>query len=142
MDEESLKLHVSRDVTVGFCVVSGRTALIAAGVLFAAVLPTVPAYAISCPVAHRTTTRDALRETQSDIREFSNLFASQGAAAIPYVVGQLTRRFPKATHAEITDFLLAAYCPAVNGNSNLNEAAKRSRMLEFSSQITRELVKR
>jgi hypothetical protein len=104
-------------------------------------LTTGVAAALECPVAHPTTTATALKETAQDIRENSDLLAAQGGGAVGEIITRLKSRYPKASDAEITNYLVTLYCPVVNQNAATSEAQKSARLEEFSSRVMQELTR-
>lgn len=99
-----------------------------------------PAHALECPVPHPTTTATAIKETEQQIREYATLLAAQGGVAVPKLVGSVKRKYPNASNAEVTNYLVTLYCPALEQNAALSEGEKRARLEAFSSRIMRELV--
>lgn len=102
--------------------------------------PTVKTTAtgLDCPVAYVATT--GLAPTEKGSQELSGLLAAQGMAVVPDIVSQVKSRFPEANGAEITNYMLTLYCPVINRNAALSDAEKRSRMLEFSTRMTGDLM--
>lgn len=98
------------------------------------------AQALDCPVPQPTTTASALQESPQTIRELSELMAAQGMGAAPEIIFRLRRRYPAAQDAEITNYLVAAYCPVVNRDAALDEAGKAARLGAFSSEVMRMLA--
>lgn len=98
------------------------------------------AHALDCPNPQPTTTASALQETPQTIQEFSDLLAAQGTGVVPEIIFQLRRRYPRAEEAEITNYLVALYCPVVNGDAALDDAGRAARLSAFSSQVMQALA--
>ena len=56
-------------------------------------------------------------------------------AQIPGILGGLHQQFPKADKQQLTDYLISAYCPVINGATNLNEQEKQARVREFANSV-------
>lgn len=98
-------------------------------------------HAIECPVAHATTTRSATKESKQRIKEYARLMAKQGRREVPMIVASLKKRYPKASDAEITNYLVTLYCPVLDKNDALSDEQKTNQLTTYSSQLMRELAK-
>jgi hypothetical protein len=47
----------------------------------------------------------------------------------------LKRKYPKADKTELTNYMVAAYCPIVAADQDLSDAEKRERLDQFSEQV-------
>jgi hypothetical protein len=56
-------------------------------------------------------------------------------AQIPGILGSLHQQFPKADKQQLTDYLISAYCPVINGAANLNEQEKQAHVREFANSV-------
>ena len=54
---------------------------------------------------------------------------------IPGILGSLHQQFPKADKQQLTDYLISAYCPVINGAANLNEQEKQAHVREFANSV-------
>ncbi len=95
--------------------------------------------AFECPAPHPMATPSAIKETEPEILEYSNLLAKQGTRVVPEIIAQLKRTHPGIGDADITNFLVTIYCPVVNRNAALGNDQKRKRVMEFSSDVTKRL---
>ena len=98
-----------------------------------------PALALECPQAQSHNVRGALRETAQMIAARSGTLAARGSAAIPSLIFQIRKNNPDSTDGEITDYLITAYCPVVNGRQELSEQQKRADLARCSSQVRQQL---
>ena len=98
-----------------------------------------PADAFECPAPHPTATTGAIEQTEPKIAEYSNLLAKQGARVVPEIIAQLKKKHPGASDAEITNFLVTTYCPVVRRDADLGDAQKRTKIMAFSSEVTKRL---
>jgi hypothetical protein len=94
-----------------------------------------PASALECPLPQTTTQRGALKESPRIITEQAQTLAAQGSAAIPSLIHALHKRFPHSTNAEITDYLITAYCPVLNRKRALSDSQRKSRLEQFGDQV-------
>jgi hypothetical protein len=98
-----------------------------------------PADAFECPAPHPTATISAIKQTEPKIAEYSNLLARQGTGVVPEIIAQLKKTHPGASDAEITNFLVTVYCPVINRDADLGDDQKRTKIMAFSSEVTRRL---
>jgi hypothetical protein len=98
-----------------------------------------PADAFECPAPHPTATTNAIGQTEPKIAEYSNLLAKQGARVVPEIIAQLKKKHPGASDAEITNFLVTTYCPVVSRDADLGDDQKRTKIMAFSSEVTKRL---
>ncbi len=97
-----------------------------------------PALASGCPVPHPLTRPGVLKETPAQITALSQLLAKGDLVnRVPEIVADLRRRYPGVESAEVTNYLMAAYCPIIAALTGLGEAEKQARMDRFASQLTR-----
>jgi hypothetical protein len=99
------------------------------------VLPATAATALECPISHPVAGQDALKETPAMIAALSDRLAQGGAAAAPDIVSGLRARHPSATNGEIVNYLITAYCPAINRRQDLTEAQKHTDMMDFDQAV-------
>jgi hypothetical protein len=95
--------------------------------------------AFECPAPHPTATQSAIKQTEPEILEYSNLLAKQGTGVVPEIIAQLKKRHPRFSDAEITNFLVTIYCPVVNQNGDLGDDQKRARIMAFSLDVAKRL---
>ncbi|MBM0206760.1 hypothetical protein JNW90_29910 [Micromonospora sp. STR1s_5] len=101
----------------------------------------VPAQAVECPIAHPVTATTAIRETPEQIRELSSLLKAQGTGAAADIISFVRRAHPSASDAEVTNYLVTAYCPVLEQDRSLSEAEKRARLESFSSRLMHQLAR-
>lgn len=128
-------------------VARGRAAVAVTGLgpsLLAALMLTAwiaPVRALECPVAHIGTAPTAIKESPQQIRELSSLLSAQGTGAAADIISYVRRAHPGASDAEVTNYLVTAYCPVIEQNQALSETEKRARLESFSSRLMREMAK-
>jgi hypothetical protein len=94
-----------------------------------------PAMALECPAAQSTTERGVLREPQRTIAMRARTLANRGSAAIPGIIYSLRSKYPHSTDAEVTNYLITAYCPVINREAALSENQKRRSLERFADQV-------
>jgi hypothetical protein len=99
-------------------------------------LVSLPARACECPVPQALPGPAVLRETPARTQALTALLGSGDLGnRVPILVKDLRDRYPGATHAEIANYLMAAYCPVVAQLSGLGDAEMRARMERFGSLV-------
>jgi hypothetical protein len=111
-------------------------ALIAAAILAPLTIPAA-ADALDCPNPQRWAQPGVIQETAEDIAAFSSIFADGALDAVPKAIAVVRKRYPNAQSAEIANYLITAYCPAVQKLPHLNEAEKTARMKAFADRVLR-----
>ena len=56
-------------------------------------------------------------------------------AQIPAIVDGLRKRYPAAGSAELSNYLITAYCPGVDKAAGLSDAQKTARVKAFSKAV-------
>ncbi len=96
----------------------------------------VPARAFECPAPETLTRPGVLKETRRQIADLTSVLASGDASNhMPAIVADLRRRYPGVKNAEVANYLLTAYCPAIARLSGLSEAEKQQRLDRFASHM-------
>jgi hypothetical protein len=98
-------------------------------------LSVLPASALECPLAQSTTQPGALRESRQTIAMRARTLESRGSAAIPSIIFSLRSKYPHSTDAEITNYLITAYCPVLNREPALTDNQKRASLERFADQV-------
>lgn len=99
-------------------------------------------YALTCPVAHPTGGDGVLKETPATIDRLSAELGRADLSGAQGLIADLRARHPKATDAEIMNFLITAYCPAVSHRTDLSDAQKRAEMNRVSGAVSKLLFSR
>ncbi|MBS0519937.1 MAG: hypothetical protein JSR90_14690 [Proteobacteria bacterium] len=112
-----------------------RTAISA--ILAAAVLaPGGAALALDCPAPQPLTKPGILKESPAQVAAVGKLLTSGDTYnAIAAVTADLRARYPGVERAELVNYLMTAYCPAVAANPRLSEMQKRDAVQSFSSEV-------
>jgi hypothetical protein len=116
---------------------SKRIGTIAAGIIAASVVlaSSEGAKALECPTPHPNHSDLALPQTQAEIRSYSKLIAAQGGRAIPTILYGLKSRYPHATDAALTNFMIGLFCPLIKNNAALSEEQKRRALKVIAKKI-------
>jgi len=97
------------------------------------------AEAMECPLPQLTNSTGVIRESRQTIAELSSAFAQRGTGATRQIIISLRRKYPDSTGAELTDYLITAYCPVVNRNSALSDKEKIAAVKRFADQVSEKL---
>ena len=120
---------------------SGRSWRVAVGsllVLSAWLVIPGSAYAFECPQPQKLARPGVLQESSARTAELTSVLASGDAGnAVPIIVADLRRRYPGVENAEIANYLITAYCPAVARLAGLSDAEKGANLEQFEARITR-----
>jgi len=108
--------------------------------LTAGLTPAGPALAFDCPVAQPQAKPGILKETPAQIAAVGKQLASGDTNnAIAATTADLRMRYPGVERAELVNYLMTAYCPAVAANPKLSDSQKRSAVDAFASQVMRQV---
>ena len=104
--------------------------------ILAIMLAAGPAAAFECPVPQPVTDQDAIKETPARIAQLSEeLKDDVTGSATESAIFELKRKYPKATTAEIVNYMVTAYCPIVAKEDALSDAEKRNLLDQYSQQV-------
>lgn len=82
------------------------------------------ALGLECPRAQPRGSQSVIRETPSKMAELGRkLISGDSGNAIAEIIYNLRRNHPKASRAEIANFLITAYCPAIRAQGYSDEMA-------------------
>ncbi len=116
-----------------------RLATLAATAVLA-VSAAFPAWALDCPKPQPTAKPGILKETPAQIATVGKqLTGGDTFNAIASVTADLRIRYPGVENAELVNYMLTAYCPAVAADSKLSEPQKKSAVDGFAAQVMRQL---
>ena len=116
-----------------------RRALQSAAMVAVTISIAHPAWALECPVPHPEAANGVLSETPAQIDKYSSILANGDAGnAVGIVISDLRSKFPSASNAEIANFLVAAYCPAV-ASQGYSGAAATEKVNAFSALVDKRL---
>lgn len=114
-----------------------RLAPLAAALLAASAFP---AWALDCPKPQPTAKPGILKETPAQIATAGKqLRGGDTLNAIASATADLRIRYPGVENAELVNYLVTAYCPAVAADSKLSEAQKKSAVEGFAAQVMRQV---
>lgn len=99
-----------------------------------------PAFALDCPKPQPLAKPGILKETPAQIATVGKqLTGGDTFNAIASVTADLRIRYPGVENAELVNYLLTAYCPAVAADTKLSEPQKKSAVDNFSTQVMKQL---
>ncbi len=111
--------------------------LVAAALLAASAFP---ALALDCPKPQPTAKPGILKETPAQMAAVGKqLTGGDTFNAIASAAADLRIRYPGVESAEVVNYLVTAYCPAVAANNKLSEAQKKSAVDGFAAQVMRQV---
>ncbi|MGY3423029.1 hypothetical protein ACVWZW_003504 [Bradyrhizobium sp. F1.13.4] len=93
----------------------------------------------NAPVYHPSDTDAAIKETRAQTKTFEAMLAARGDRATRSIVSSVGMAHPNASAAQITNFVLALYCPLVRHNAALSEDQKRARLKSFSAELMKQV---
>jgi hypothetical protein len=100
-----------------------------------AVISVAPSEALECPIPQLVGTKGALVETPATIASRARTLAARGSAAIPSMIFSVRKNNPHASDAEITNYMITAYCPVLNRKSGLSDDQRKAALERFASQV-------
>jgi hypothetical protein len=100
-----------------------------------AVMTAAPARALECPNPQLVGSEGALIETPAIIASRGHTLAARGSAAVPSIIFSLRKKYPHASDAEITNYMITAYCPVLNRKTGLTGAQRKSDLEKFANQV-------
>jgi len=93
------------------------------------------AQSLECPIPQEVHGPGVLKESPVQIAETGSLLAGgDGVNRAREVVADLRKRYPRASDAEIENYLITAYCPVAARLSGLSVAEQRARVNQFAHQ--------
>ena len=98
-----------------------------------------PAKALECPEPQMQASHGALQETPKTISTRTAALKARGSAAVPSLIYQLRKSHPNSSNADITNYLITAYCPVVNQKAELTEEQKKRALGRFTDQVRSQL---
>lgn len=95
-----------------------------------------PCLALECPEPQTGGVPGTIQETPAQISELAGILGSGDLGdRIQWLIATLRSRYPAAPAAELVNYLVTAYCPIVNSQPGLDDAAKQARLQAFASQV-------
>lgn len=99
-----------------------------------------PVLALDCPKPQPTAKPGILKETPAQMTAVGRQLASGDTFnAIASATADLRVRYPGVESAEVVNYLVTAYCPAVAADSKLSEAQKKAAVDSFAAQVMRQV---
>ena len=117
--------------------ITRRHIAVAIGLAYAG--STLPAYAqpLDCPIPQPVARQGGLQESPAQIVETGGLLASGDTGnRVRVVIADLRKRHPGVPDAEIENYLVTAYCPAVARLDGLSVAEQRRRVELFAREVS------
>jgi uncharacterized protein (DUF1778 family) len=96
----------------------------------------VPAtLALECPEPQANPGSGVIQEPQQEIDRLSEMMRGGDLDnRLEVIARDLKERYAAADNTELTNFMVAAYCPVVAQNASLSESEKDAKLAEFSEQ--------
>ncbi len=117
-----------------------KVVLIAAGLLItSSYVAAAPAYALECPVLQDSGAMVSLSQSRQQARSDEATLAARGSAAVPSMIYRLRQTHADATNAEITNYLIAVYCPTLNHKKHVSNQRRRADLMRFAAQVRNQL---
>jgi hypothetical protein len=141
-------MHFQGTIESGFAIASpdiitgDRFMLRLAPLVAAALLASsaFPALALDCPKPQPTAKPGILKETPAQMAAVGKqLTGGDTFNAIASATADLRIRYPGVESAEVVNYLVTAYCPAVAADKKLSEAQKKSAVDGFAAQVMRQV---
>jgi hypothetical protein len=89
---------------------------------------------IECPTA-QLPVNGVLADTSADIKAYGEMFAAgYSGNAIPEAIASVRKQHPGASKAEITNFLIAAYCPIAR-SSAVGASDQKAKLQQFEAAL-------
>jgi hypothetical protein len=105
---------------------------LAAALALAACLGSSSSRALECPAPQALSGAGVLKETPTQMAVAGAFLASgESSKTVPLVEADLRARYPGVENAELVNYIITAYCPAVNQAPGTSEADKKARMDRF-----------
>lgn len=92
---------------------------------------------IECPAPESGQAAGTLQETPAQISAAGAQLGHGTENEIAGVAAGIRARHPNVDKAAIVNYLVTAYCPRINGRPELNRAAKRQALTDFSARADR-----
>jgi hypothetical protein len=111
-------------------------ACVLAGALAAQIGLAEPGSAFECPEPEAQGARGVIPESPQEIGEFSALLGSSDLEnRLEMIAHALKRKYPNADKTELTNFMIAAYCPVVAADQDLDDPEKAQRLDRFNEEV-------
>lgn len=103
-------------------------------------VPASQAFALDCPAAQPLARPGILRETPAQIAAVGKQLGEGDVYnAIESVTADLRTRYPGVERAELVNYLVTAYCPAVAANPKLSDMQKQMAVDSFAGEVMRQV---
>lgn len=86
---------------------------------------------LECPDFSTLTIKEPARTMLAQRRALQD----RGGLALPQLVYELRANHPQSPNGEVTNYLLALYCPIVNADNALTKSAKTQKMNQFAGEV-------
>jgi hypothetical protein len=112
-----------------------NSSLVVASILTPLAVATATA-ALDCPTPQALAQPGVIQQTADQIEAFSSVFGGgEIDAQVRRAIDALRKRYPNAQAAELTNYLITAYCPTVKKLSGLTDAEKTARVRAFADRV-------
>lgn len=115
----------------------GGSIAVATVLLYGAFSLGATAQSLICPIPQKSNGLGVLKESPAQIAETGRFLASGDTAnRVSEVAFNLRKRYPGAANAEIENYLVTAYCPAIAKLDGLSVAERQARVDQFAHQAS------
>ncbi len=91
---------------------------------------------LECPQPQPLSSAMSIKETNNDIEHIGKRITEEPVGdAISEIIFDLKRQHPSATDADITNYLVTAYCPVVAAEVWLSEDEATAKVDQFSTEV-------
>lgn len=106
-----------------------------AGMIVAQVALAPVSLAFECPEPQANTGSGVIQESQQEIDRLSEMMRGGDLDnRLEVIARDLKERYAAVDNTELTNFMVAAYCPVVAQDASLSESEKDTKLAEFSQQ--------
>jgi hypothetical protein len=106
-----------------------------AGMTVAQIVLGSASLAVECPEPQARTGSGVIQESQEEIDGLSDMLRGGDLDnRLEVIARDLKDRYPAADNTELTNFMIAAYCPVIAEDGSLSESEKDARLAAFSQQ--------
>jgi hypothetical protein len=92
--------------------------------------------AFECPEPQARTGGGVIQESQQEIDQLGEMLRGGDLDnRLEVITRDLKDRYATADNTELTNFMVAAYCPVIAKETSLSESEKESKLADFSQQV-------
>jgi hypothetical protein len=108
-----------------------------AGMAVAQIALALPSLALECPEPQTQSGAGVIEEPQQEIARLSDMMrAGDLDNRVEVIARDLKDKYAQADKTELTNFMVAAYCPVIAEDAGLSESEKDTKLTEFSQMVS------